>query len=254
MVNATEPPSKQNAQEKDRVLINGKPVASLYEAFCFIDKALRAGGSVEKRGLRELCSLLFSDELMASKLKLSSNHWPIWTRGPVLDGLWLATARRNGRTEPFVELFVETELSPPVDEERVPIQAWAVLYRWLTERGHVLGVDLPIWVWNYLEAASEKMETLRADRSKSSAHKLRLVPDALGYTRGRRNVFADDEKALRDEVAALVYDDDGKKGLTGDARIEGVKALLGIEDTRTAKLYIAKGRRAAKRPPPWLKK
>jgi hypothetical protein len=114
-------------------------------------------------------------------------------------------------------------------------------------------VELPAWVWQYLAETAFRVQKLRATTDIAARVKCKKVPAALGFHSDRRNVFNADEAKLYSDVAFLLYESEGHKGITGDARIAVVADALGLTDTRTARRYVAKGRKWQRPPPTWAK-
>lgn len=239
--------------ETDKECSNTERQTSLTETLERVDQALRAGQDIDHRTLRELCAQCKSDDELWKRLRQMNDDWPKWTRVYVIQGMKMSIARKNGVNCSYAALFIESNETPPIDSFMMPLQAWTVLYWWLSEGGSHSGVGLPAWVWNYLGDASYKMQKLRADMGTPTAERLKKIPAALGYSDDRRNVFSADWKDLEEEVATLIYDSAGGDGKTGDARIAPVADFFGIRDTRTARRYVAKGRKNTKPLPPWAK-
>lgn len=237
---------------KERIEMDGRQV-SLLEALALVDEALRAGRVMDHVTLRELCARWYGDEQLAKRLREAGTHWPKWAKGCAMEGVHISIARQHGCNQSFVALSMELNQTPPSDPDLLPIQAWTVLNRWLSEGGRKSGVDLPDWVWDYLGEASRKMQDLRAKAYLHPSDRLKKIPAALGYSDGRRNIFAADLNDMETGVAALIYDGEGCKGVKGEARIAAVRDFSSLQDTRTARRYVAKGKRGMKPPPPWLK-
>lgn len=227
--------------------------ASLGKSLNQIDEALQAGREIDPVALREFCARWNSHDELATRLHDLSKHWPTWTRGCVLEGVYLSIARKHGQDKSYIELYIESNQTPPPNLAVLPMQAWTVLNKWLAEGGQKTGVDLPPWVWDYLGEASRKMQNLRANAGSPSSILRDGVIAALGYSTGKGDVFKADFNDLETSVAALIYNNEGHKGLRGEARIAAVKTFFGLQDTRTARRYVSEGRKGMKPPPPWLK-
>lgn len=224
-----------------RVMIGEREVC-LGEALTIVDETLRGGRHILSPDLRGLCVLWNESDVLKKRLVEASEHWPKWTETPQSQAKWLAAARKHGQEDTYLSLYLNEHQKPPLDAALVTLEAWTVLYNWTRESGPELGVKLPVWVIEYLGATADAVQRLRSQMERPAAERLKDIPGALGFSSGRRNVFTADYRNLIDGAAYLVYDAAGKKGLTGERRIEDVKEFLKIDDTRTARRYVKKGK------------
>ena len=227
--------------------------ASLGEAMAQVDEALRAGKEIDPGALRELCARWNSDGQLAKRLHKLFEHWPYWAKGYAMQGIHMSVARQHGHNKTYIELFIESNQSPPPNLALLPMQAWTVLNGWLSEGGPKAGVDLPAWVWDYLGEAARKMQSLRAKADLPASVRRKQIPAALGYQAGKGDIFKADWNGMETEVAAMIYDDEGRKGRKGEARIAAVRDFFRLQDTRTARRYVQEGKQGRSPPPPWLK-
>ena len=215
-----------------------------------LDIMLREGKNFETATLRGFFMRLNQHETLRDRICELLPRWPSWAKAAELRAMLLETARSNGDTRPFIELYLDLHATAP-EVELLPLQAWTVLHWYFCEGGPSSGAPLPDWVWDYLNRTADNVQRLRCREGEDVTARIRELPHALGFVQGKRNVFRADEQSLRDSVAALAYDQAGQGGATGESRIEPVMQLLGITDARTARLRVARGRKRFKPAPGW---
>ena len=230
-----------------------RPQASLDEALAQVDEAPRAGREIGRVALRELCALCDSNEQLERFFHEMFYHWPEWAKRCALEGFQLSIARQRGHNKSWAALIIESNQLPPPNLALLPMQAWTVLASWLSEGGPKTGVDLPTWVWDYLGEASRKMQDLRAKVDLPASVRRKQIPAALGYSAGKGDIFKADLNDIETGDAAMIYDNEGRKGVRGEARIAAVKDHFRLQDTRTARRYVREGKQGRSPPPPWLK-
>jgi hypothetical protein len=139
---------------KEKVM--GKDHSTLAEALVACDNAFKLGRDVDPILLRELCARCEADEHLRVQLRDCADHWPRWAREPVLEGVMLSIARKNGEARPLVALKMDLQQHAP-QPDVLPLQAWTVLNMWLRGRHKIialLGNGRPLISLNYILKSS----------------------------------------------------------------------------------------------------
>jgi len=233
------------------VLDTEQTSCSLADALEHLDQIVRSGEPYSHELAREIVARCAATEATYLKFRELAEGWPDETKGFQLQGVLLSVARRKGDKRDYLQLKMEMS-EPAPHADLLPLQAWTVLNIWFSEAGHKRKVDLPLWVTEYLARTAFEVQRLRANRKLSANSKVKELPAALEFIGNGRNPFAADEKAMQYELAAIIYEkEDGK--LSGEARIEPIRQLFNLADVRTARRYVAKGKRYLSPLPKWLK-
>lgn len=145
----------------------------------------------------------------------------------------------NGSFLEYRLLMLEQE-----KDELKPLAVWTALKLWFDEDGHTAGTPIPTWIMNYLRDVSTEIQSLRADTERPGKERVKDLPLILGFVGHNVNIFDRDDSNFDALAVALFYDDLRRKGHRVSDAIAAVMKLLHLEDERSVRRIIKKGRTA----------